>query len=317
MKKNIFIVILIICLLSPLFSIYRTPEAGRYYFWLFSPELLSKGMGWGGIEKPSGIVINPASNAFIQNVKMEFSYGVAPGFWSTIHTNESFLTGKDAFFPFIANAGFVIPSRFGCFTGYFNYMNLSNQSFNDQFDYNMNNNDLGIGKIGAFYFGFSKDYNEHFAFGMDVNFKISYNPAHIIRNDSNNNEQVDESYNAFDVGGGLDFGFIFRPDWYVPFSKDKATPWGFQDFQFSIVLKELGKPLFNFNTPRSLRWFPTPFTVAVGLDFNILNTGSTNWKWLLDLSFPFFQNVVFALGTEVELFKFFVIRGSYTVDLEG
>lgn len=306
MRKKIFVLLLMIAALSNINAQFRTPEAGRSYFWLFSPALVSKGMGLGGIQNPSGMIINPASNAFIQNIKMEFSYGMAPAFWA-VQNGESFTNAIDVFTPFIANGGFVIPTRYGNFTGYLNYMNMSNNSFSPYFDSALisGNNDLGIGKVGSIYFGFSKDYSDNFAFGFDVNLKISYNPR-----------RGDSTYN-FDVGGGMDFGFIFRPEWYVPFSKKADSNWALQNFQFSIVLKELGKPLWNFSPIENLNWFAMPFTLGGGVDFNLFNNGTTHWKWLFDLSFPFFQNLVLSVGTEVQILDFIILRSSYTFDLEG
>jgi hypothetical protein len=104
-------------------------------------------MGVGGSDNPSGTVINPASNAFNQRLKIEMSYGLTPAFWAgnnQYYTNESFSGLNDIFLPFIINAGVVIPSKYGNFSIYVNYMNMSNLGFGHG-----NNNDLGVGKIGS------------------------------------------------------------------------------------------------------------------------------------------------------------------------
>lgn len=274
-------------------------------------------MGVGGIESPSGIIVNPASTAFAQRLKIDLSFGFAPAFFvgSLQNTGESFQNVGDFFSPFIINGGVLIPSRYGNFTIYANYSNTSNLAFEDTFHMGLNNNDLNFGKTGAIYFGFAKDYDDNFAFGVTGNVKFSYNP--------------ESRYEAskFDVGGGFDFGFIFRPDWYVPFSKTKKTAWGLQDFEFALTLKDVGKPLINTVGPdfagdyagseNDFYWFPAMVTPAAGLSFNLVNTGTTYWKMLADISVPFFQNLTVAAGTEVQIFNFLVLRAAYTFDLEG
>ncbi|HNZ25863.1 MAG TPA: FlgD immunoglobulin-like domain containing protein [Spirochaetota bacterium] len=319
MKKRLCVFLIMILVSNFSYGIFRSPEVGRFLYWMYSPNLLSRGMGFGGTDTPSGIIINPASNAFVQRFKIDFSFGFSPSFWSgyntykyrdeTVPTNvynrtEDFLTAIDFFIPFNVNAGVVIPSKYGNFTIYANYFNMSNLSFGLS-----NNNDLLLGKYGSLYFSFSKDYNDSFAFGASGNVKFSYNP--------------DSKYvnNKFDVGGGFDFGFIFRPEWVLYFNKKKAPGWGFQDFEFSIIVKDIAKPLINsvdgVNGDNDLYWYPAPFTPNFGMSFNLYNDGSTYWKWLIDSGFPFFQNLTLSLGTEIQIYKFLVLRGSYTFDLEG
>ncbi|MBP5449602.1 MAG: gliding motility-associated C-terminal domain-containing protein, partial [Spirochaetales bacterium] len=282
---------------------------------------LSRGIGNGGTIMPSGIAINPAGNAFAQRLKFEFGYGVAPGLWSEYSAGQyadpsddmnvynrhgSFQNGADFFMPSYGNFGFLISTKYGNFTGYSTYMNFGNDPWG------ANNNDIGAGKIGTIYFGFSKDYNDHFAFGVSGNVKIAYN------------EHSKYADNKFDVGGGFDFGFIFRPGWVTYFNKKKAPHWGFQDWEFSIALKEIGKPLINMpdgvdvvDGYDDLTWFGDPFTINGGISFNIFNDGATYWKWLFDVGTPFFQNFKTSIGTEVQIYKFLVLRTAYTFDLEG
>lgn len=299
--KKIFVTVFIFVTIM-VSAMYRTPEAGRVYYWMYSPSLLSIGMGLGGSSNPSGMVINPASNAFAQNIKIEVNYGLAPGIFSYQQPiSGEFKDGGDFFWPFAVNGGIVVPSKFGNFSGYLSYMNMSNEGFDVA-----NNNDMGIGKVGSVYFGFSKDYSDEFSFGFSGNLKFSYNPV------------IDNEEDFFDVGGALSFALIFRPEWFAPMS-EKFPNWGLQDFEFSVLLKELGKPLINFagKGGETLGWFAEPFDPGVSLNFNLYNNGATYWKILTDLHFPFFQNVVFALGTEIQIHKFVVLRGSYTFDLEG
>ena len=84
MKKTIkfFLISLLVLVNMNVWAWYRTPEAARSFFWSFSADLLSRGVGNGGTIMPSGIAINPAGNAFAQRLKFEFGYGVAPGLWS-------------------------------------------------------------------------------------------------------------------------------------------------------------------------------------------------------------------------------------------
>jgi flagellar hook assembly protein FlgD/outer membrane protein OmpA-like peptidoglycan-associated protein len=310
MKKKFFILFSLIFLNISVFSTFRTPESGRYYYWLFSPDLLSRGIAFGANENPSGIIINPASNSFVQRLRIEASYGLSPGFWSEWATNgtERFSTAADFFLPFIINVGIVIPSKYGNFTIYTNYMNMSNLGFKNELslDYG-NNNELNIGKIGSIYFNFSKDYNDNFAFGFNGNMKFSYNPNSRYSNWK------------FDIAGGFDFGFIFRPDWFYP--RNAKTGWAFQDPEFSIILKDVGKPLINTSPNISpnddIYWFPAMLTPTGVFDFDVYNDGSTFWKHTFSVSAPFFQNLTLSYGTEIQIYKFLVLRGSYTFDLEG
>lgn len=302
MKKSTFIILLFVFLLTtPLFGVFRTSEAGRYYYWLFSPDLLSRGVGYAGTDNPSGMIINPAGNAFAQRIKIEASYGVTPAFWTS--SPESFLDGGDFFLPFIINSGAIIPSKYGNFTVYANYMNMSNLGFGSG-----HNNDLAIGKLGTLYFGFSKDYNDNFSFGFSGNLKFSYNPE----------SRYDEL--KFDVAGGFDFGFIFRPEWRVPFNKTKKSNWALQDFEFAVMVKDFGKPLLNLYNGNylgddfSVLGVLTP---AASLSFNFYNDGATYWKFIGDVTSPFFQNFTTSVGMEVQIYKFLILRAAYTFDLEG
>ncbi|MBN2546637.1 MAG: OmpA family protein [Spirochaetes bacterium] len=305
MRKVVFI--LINCFVSfYFFGIFRIPEAGRYYYWLMSPELLGKGMGTGGTESPSGIVINPASNAFVQRIKVEASYGIAPGFWSRNGLQHI----SDYFLPFIINTGFIIPSKYGNFSFFTNYSNMSNYNFKKEFKLLYgNNNELNYGKTGVLFFNYSKDYMEKFAFGFNGNFKISYNPA----------SKYPE--NKFDASGAVDIGFLFKPEWYFPFSKKSSSNWAWQNFEMALSIKDIGKPLINSedgpNGDRDIYWFAQPFTPSIGFRVDPYNDGATYWRLMADFTAPFFQNLTIACGMELQIYKFLVLRGSYTFDLEG
>ena len=100
MKKIIiFIVIFLVNLSAFTITMFRTPEAGRFYYWLFSPDLLGRSMGVGGTDNPSGVIINPASNAFVQRFRIDVSYGLTPAFWTG--GKEGFWGAEDFFIPFI------------------------------------------------------------------------------------------------------------------------------------------------------------------------------------------------------------------------
>nr|HPO51156.1 hypothetical protein [Spirochaetota bacterium] len=247
--------------------------------------------------------------AFAQRIKIEASYGMTPAFWAK--NPETFSDGGDFFLPFIVNTGVIIPSKYGNFTIYANYMNMSNLGFKTFNDIGAgNNNDLGIGKIGSAYFAFSKDYNDNFSFGFSANLKFSYNPL--------------GRYNElkFDVGGGFDFGFIFRPEWRAPFNKKIKSNWALQDFEFSIVLKDFAKPLLNmvgdtYSGSENDLYLLGVVTPAASFSFNFFNDGATYWKLIGDVSAPFFQNFTTSLGMELQIYKFIILRAAYTFDLEG
>jgi flagellar hook assembly protein FlgD/outer membrane protein OmpA-like peptidoglycan-associated protein len=312
MYKKLILILLTLLAVTSLSAQFRVPEAGRYYYWLYSPDLTSRGMGLGGIQKPSGVVINPASQAYIQRFQAEFAYGLAPGFLAATLQGEQFLNVGDFFLPFKITGGTVIPTRFANFSIYASYMNMSNMGFVAT----SGNNDLGIGKIGSLYFGVSKDFDDRFALGASANFKLSYNPL-LTRNGDATPD------NIFAGGGGIDLGFIWRPEAYVSFSKTKQTNWAFQDMEIAVTIKDLGMPLINFPSiktslgPLPWAWFPMPFTPGIGYSVNIFNNGSTYWKFLFDMQTPFFQNITFAAGTELQIVKLIVLRASYTFDLEG
>jgi len=312
LKRGFFLFIIMTATLQ-VNAMYRTTETGRNYIWSFSPYLMGMGMGYNGASIPSSIAINPASNAFIQRVMLEFSYGVTPAlFTDWQNTNEKFMDGGDFFLPFAINTGFVIPSRYGNFSLAADYVNSSNRDFAGIGIGSANNNDIGAGKMGTLYFAYSKDFLNVFAFGFGGNLKFSYNP-----------NAFNKDY-VFDVGFGFDLGIIFKPEVRFPFVNDQPTNWAFQDLQISLILKDVGKPLVNtrgesstVNGVRDINWFTALPTLATGVSFNLYNNGVTYWKILFDATFPFFQNFTFACGTEIEIFNFFAIRGSYTFDLEG
>jgi flagellar hook assembly protein FlgD/outer membrane protein OmpA-like peptidoglycan-associated protein len=53
------------------------------------------------------------------------------------------------------------------------------------------------------------------------------------------------------------------------------------------------------------------------MNFNVYNDGATYWKHIVSASAPFFQNLTLSYGMEIQIYKFLVLRGSYTFDLEG
>ncbi len=314
MKKSFVVFVIFMQVIMSSYAMYRTTEGARSYLWTFSPELMGLGMGFAGNESPSSFVINPASNSFLQRIELEVSYGVAPGFLaSTFNNSEKFSETKDFFMPFIINTSVSIPTKYANFTLAMHYNNSSNYAFKNISSFNSNNNDLGLGKTGTVYFGVSKDFLSVFGFGFSGNLKFSYNPDSFY------------SENKFDVGFGFDIGAVYRPDVRFPFIKNTRTDWAFQDLEVALVLKDIGKPLINtvkgnsetYNGITDIHWFPALPTIATGVSFNLYNNGVTYWKVLFDASFPFFQNVTIAAGTEIEIFNFFTIRGSYTFDLEG
>lgn len=305
-SKILVFIMLFVTFSAQLFGAYRAPEVGRLFYWMMAPDLLSLSMGYMGTENPSGVVVNPASQASVQNFKFQVSAGVAPAF-----ANPNFKDALDFFAPFIINAGFVIPSRYGNFTVYANYLNMSNESWAAQGLYELgagqNTDDLKIGKTGSLYVGYSKDYSDTVAVGFSGSLKFSYNP--LVSEDK-----------RFDIGAAVDVGIIYKPEW----GRITNKTWGLQDLQFGFVMKEIGKPLVNLEQTRlkgydwdEWSWCPAPFTPAGAVNFNLYNNGTTYWKVLTDLSFPFFQNMTFALGTEVQIMKFITLKGSYTFDLEG
>ena len=306
-KSKISIFLIIFSVVSTqLFGAYRAPEAGRLFYWMMAPDLLSLSMGYLGTENPSGVVINPASQASVQNFKFQVSAGVAPAL-----INPNFKDGLDFFAPFIANLGFVVPSRYGNFTVYANYFNMSNESWATEGLYDLgagqNTNDLRMGKTGSLYVGYAKDYSDTVAVGFSGSLKFSYNP--LVSEDR-----------RFDIGAAVDVGITYKPEW----GRVTNKAWGLQDLRFGFVMKEIGKPLVNLEQTKldgydweEWSWCPAPFTPAGSINFNLYNNGTTYWKVLTDLSFPFFQNMTFALGTEIQIMKFITLKGSYTFDLEG
>ena len=104
----------------------------------------------------------------------------------------------------------------------------------------------------------------------------------------------------------------------MPFNKKVKSNWALQDFEFAIVLKDFAKPLLNmsngnisnkdmsgdsYSGSENDLYLLGIVTPSASFSFNFFNNGSTYWKLIGDVSFPFFQNFTTSLGMEVQIYK--------------
>ena len=94
-----------------------------------------------------------------------------------------------------------------------------------------------------------------------------------------------------DWGLGLDLGFVHLPG-DVGFMKD--LHWG-------VAIRGLGKGA-DPDGSGGYSAYPEPFTPAAGLAFDLIQARNLVWSFNSDLALPTFQNVRFALGTELALY---------------
>jgi len=112
------------------------------------------------------------------------------------------------------------------------------------------------------------------------------------------------SKDSFDMGLGLDVGFIHTPlDFY-----------GLKDFRWGFSLLNMGKwyaPVDNRTA------FPSPFTPLLGASFTAYGSPASPVRLNLDgtLSFPAFQNVRLSLGADLQFAQNFSLRTGFHLDL--
>ncbi|MCX7787779.1 MAG: gliding motility-associated C-terminal domain-containing protein [Spirochaetes bacterium] len=112
------------------------------------------------------------------------------------------------------------------------------------------------------------------------------------------------SKDSFDMGLGLDVGFIHTPiDFY-----------GLKDFQWGVSLLNIGK---WYAPVEGRTGFPSPFTPLIGASFTAYGSNTTPVKLGLDgsLSFPAFQNIRFSLGADLQVAERFSLRTGMSLDL--
>ncbi|HEC61355.1 MAG TPA: hypothetical protein ENI27_03775, partial [bacterium] len=105
-----------------------------------------------------------------------------------------------------------------------------------------------------------------------------------------------------DWGLGLDLGFVHLPG-DVGFMKD---------FRWGVAMQSMGK---GFAPATDYTSYPEIFTLATGAEFTLLDSKPLTWSFSGNLSFPSFQNVRLALGTELEILDFISLYVSSSLDL--
>ncbi len=109
---------------------------------------------------------------------------------------------------------------------------------------------------------------------------------------------------SFDVGLGLDVGFIHTP----------LNFYNLKDFQWGVSLLNLGK---WYSPVEGRTGFPSPFTPLLGASFTVYGSNATPVKLRLDgsLSFPAFQNIRLSAGADLQLAQKFSLRTGLHFDL--
>lgn len=144
---------------------------------------------------------------------------------------------------------------------------------------------LNFGTSGGFNFSFAKDLFPNFYVGAGLGFTIG-------------------SFTNLDWGLWLDLGVLYLP----------GTVGFLKDFRLGVALWGLGK-WYDPITGTLVNAFPSPFTPAVGLGFNLVHTDSVQWGFTTDLSFPTFQDIKFDIASELLFREFVGFRTAFSLDV--
>jgi flagellar hook assembly protein FlgD/outer membrane protein OmpA-like peptidoglycan-associated protein len=127
--------------------------------------------------------------------------------------------------------------------------------------------EVRLGTIYDLHLSFAKDLYPTLLVGLSLN-------AQVGRGDQ------------LDWGLGADLGFVHLPG-NLGFLKD---------FRWGIALRNLGKGYEPFSKYSAI---PEPFTPALGVGFDLVQTPKLAWSLHSDLSFPSFTTLRMAIGTEL------------------
>ncbi|THB62987.1 MAG: hypothetical protein D6B26_06495, partial [Spirochaetaceae bacterium] len=129
-----------------------------------------------------------------------------------------------------------------------------------------------------------------------------------------------EVYDTIDVGAGIDFaiGYGDQLDWSLTgklgIIHSLENTIDIPGARYGIAITGLGK-WFQGNT--IFGPYPSPFTPVLEFGFSPVITEKIQWDVFTKLSFPSFQNVRTAVGTELIIARFLRVGGGINLDLKS
>ncbi|MBR1537544.1 MAG: hypothetical protein IJ630_11465 [Treponema sp.] len=277
-------------LLSANLFAYNPPAGGQNILRLSSPNLMTgaSSAAGGGIYNvtPSSIVNNPALTAWEQRITLDLAGTLF------VNTNEdyedSFNTNSlgEAF-----QAGILFPSRWCVSTLLF--QGVWTEFF-----------DMPIGDTISFTGGLAKDITDQVSVGMTANFGLLY--GDIVESDWT----ASAAFGAYYNHGDLAF---------------------MKNVRFGVSMNNLGKMYSNkknlgIKTAKNIKnnsqefedstsW-PGLCTIRTGFAATMLSTDIMNLGISLDLSYPFFQDLVVDTGLMLQFWDFLKVSAAWSYDLQ-
>lgn len=184
----------------------------------------------------------------------------------------SLVPGSEAVGGHAINLGLTVPTPGGVLTGSIHFLNSALPGMNL-------GNRLGVN------FSFAKDLFPDLLVGAGLQATFG-------------------SIDRFDVGVGLDLGFVHIP----------ATPAGLDRFRWGASISGIGKG-YDPTIDPAVTSFPGPFSPAVAMSFSPITEGDVRLDVTAGARFPSFQNARVNLGADLTLFDFFTLTLGWGVDL--
>lgn len=279
-----------IALLSANLFAYNPPAGSQNILRLSSPQLLTSansaaGGGLFGVT-PSSVVNNPALTAWEQRITLD----LAGTLFINTNTDEPYGGNSlgEAF-----QAGLLIPSRWCVSTLLF--QGLWTEAF-----------DMPVGDNISLTGGLSKDITDQVSVGLSANFGLLY--GDFVESDWTASAALGAYYDHGDLSfmKNVRFGFALSNIGKMYSNKNNLG------FKTAKNLRDSTDG--NYETEDSTSW-PGLCTIRTGVAATMLSTDIMDLGVSLDLSFPFFQDVVADAGLVLQFWDFLKISSAWEFDL--
>ena len=288
MKKILGAIFAAVILGANLFA-YNPPAGGQNVLRLTEPQLMTgaNSAAGGGIfgVTPASIINNPALTAWEQRITLDVAGTLF------VNSNKDYQKGDNSLGG-AAQLGLLIPSRWCVSTLLF--QGVWTEFF-----------DMPIGNSINFTGGLSKDITDQVSVGMTGNFGLLY--GDVVHSDWT----ASLAFGAFYNFGDLFFMKNLR--FGVSMNNIGKVYSGGND---TIGIKT-AKAIRNGETslPESETW-PGLATIRTGIAATLVKTDIMDLGSSFDFSFPAFQNFVFDMGLQLQLWDFLKISSSWQFDTQ-
>ena len=284
-------------LLTASLSAYNPPAGGQNVLRLTEPQLITgahsaAGGGLFGVT-PASIVNNPALTAWEQRITLDVA--------GTLFINSN---TDDPYGGHSLGEGFqgalLIPSRWCVSTLLF--QGVWTQAF-----------DMPIGDSVNFTAGVAKDITDQVSVGLNVNFGLLYGDW--VDSDWTASAALGAYYNHGDLAfmQNVRFGAAMTNLGKMYSASDKTC--GIKTAKAYRDWVDDGQKKSGYSSEESTVW-PGLCTIRTGAAATMLKTDIMDLGVSLDLSYPFFQNLVADLGLQLQFWDFLKVSSSWEFDLQ-